>query len=105
MKNLTLALALYAALSAPVAAQAVSPAKAEMCHATAALAASLMTSRQAGVDLSDVLRIADADPLIRDIMREMAVAAWSETRYSTPAYRQRAVEDFRDRMHILCLRA
>ena len=103
MKHLILATALCAALGVP--AQAEKNLQAENCASLAELAEALMMARQEGVALAVALQIAASDPAIREVVESMARMAWSENRWNSPDTQRRAVSDFRDRMHLLCLGA
>ena len=103
MKNLLTPIALSLALSGPVAAK--QDHLAENCAALAGVAETMMMARQQGAPLAAVMQIAASDPTLREVMESMAMLAWSETRWNSPDMQRRAVSDFRDRMHLLCLGA
>lgn len=93
---------LFAALlSAPAPVAASEP---DACAMIAMLAEATMRNRQAGVSLSDQLGISD-HPDIRPIVRDLALAAWDEPRYTSPAVVARITGEFRDRWHARCLRS
>lgn len=74
----------------------------ERCRLIAMNAEGIMTARQIGVPLSDILAVVNqsADPLWRTLTLE----AYSAPRYVSQTAQQRAVDDFRDGVHVLCLR-
>lgn len=84
------------------------PARADACSDLARLAEHVMRSHQDGVSLQrvlDILATMDDIDLVRRMGRGIAIEAYSEPRYSGAEYRQRAVDDFRDRVHVMCLKA
>lgn len=83
-------------------ASANKPTPEDFCEAFATASEAVMLGRQGGMSLSDSLAIADANPM-RDLLRSVIMAAWQTPRYSTADYRERAVQEFRDNQHVLCL--
>lgn len=71
------------------------------CEGVALIAEIIMKSRQAGVSLSRSLEIAEGD----ELLREIALRAYEQPRMSTPQNQQRMIEDFRDELHLECIRA
>jgi hypothetical protein len=101
MKHIITAAVICAALATPALAEKH---VAEHCEVIADLAEGLMGARQAGASLSAVMSIAAAEPQVRELVEAMILDAWSEPRWRTDESQSRAVADFRDRMHLLCLR-
>lgn len=67
----------------------------------ALLAEQIMSAHQAGVPLTELMELLSENRLGQLMTRE----AYSRPRHSTPAVQQRAIEDFRDRMALLCYEA
>jgi 3-hydroxyisobutyrate dehydrogenase-like beta-hydroxyacid dehydrogenase len=103
MKTILAAIALSMALSGP--AMARQDRQTQNCADIAELAEAMMLARQGGVSLATAMEIAASDPTLRNITETMARMAWSETRWLSVEAQRRAVSDFRDRIHLLCLGA
>lgn len=71
------------------------------CVAQASLAAQIMEAHQVGVPLTQLMEVLAEN----ELGRIMARAAYSSPRYSSPVVRQQAIDDFRDRMALLCYEA
>lgn len=71
------------------------------CQQIAGLAETVMTHRQQGTAMSDVMNI------VKDTQlgRSMVIAAYDISRYATDDYQQRAIEEFRDEWNLQCLKA
>ena len=74
----------------------------QTCDAWALMAENTMRGRQIGVSLGDSLNAVKGN-VVEDLLRAIILSAWSQPRYDTPAYQQRAISDFRDEQHRLCL--
>lgn len=72
----------------------------QFCAGLAELARTVMYVRQGGMSLSQTLSIAGQD----DLHRSIIMAAWEEPRWHGRAAQQRAISDFRDTIHLECLR-
>lgn len=71
------------------------------CVAQSSLAAQIMEAHQVGVPLTQLMEVLAEN----ELGRIMARAAYSSPRYSSPSVRQQAIDDFRDRMALLCYEA
>ena len=78
----------------------------EACSAMADMAESIMGARQSGASLQQALDIASKAKTaeVRDGIRAVAILAWGQPAFSTEEYQQKAVIDFRDNMHLYCLK-
>ena len=85
------------------------PAHAEddVCRSVAGLAEKVMVARQAGVKLSAILQeletrsVGNAKPVIREVI----LGAYEKPRFTTEAYVERVIEEYRNTWHVECLRA
>lgn len=68
------------------------------CEKISSLAQSIMKSRQAGVAMSDAIRVADGNTGIEGIV----IAAYEKPRYSTASVQKRTIEEFRDEIYLTC---
>lgn len=68
------------------------------CTGHGKLSETIMRSRQAGVPLSDMLRIAKDDTLIRTLV----MMAYNKPRMSAPENRATMIEDFRAERELKC---
>lgn len=89
------ALALLAALNTSPEAE-----KDIACASLASFAETVMTIRQGGGALAKLLEITADEPILRAI----TTTAYEMPRFSTPKYQKRAIENFRDEVHLSCLK-
>ena len=75
----------------------------DRCMMVAMIAEGVMTARQTGVPLAEILHVVSQSPDPR--WRTLAIEAYTSPRYHTPAAQERATGDFRDALHVQCLRA
>ena len=94
LKTITLAAALAATLltTTPV------TAKEDVCISLAELASSVMELRQGGVPLSEMMKIAEGD----ELLRLLALDAYSEPRFSSKEHQDLSVTDFSDKWALAC---
>ena len=71
------------------------------CEEIEALASSIMTARQSGVPLKQVIAIADG----QDYIKRVAMVAYGITNYSTDEYKTKAIEEFADEVYLICLKS
>lgn len=93
-------LAALAALTFPTISTAQEPAPDEICGVLAQYAQSIMTIRQRGGSLAQALTTAEALPSLRGLV----LAAYDEPRFSTADFQERAISEFRDEVHLACLK-
>ena len=93
-KTITMAAALAATLltTTPV------TAKEDVCASLAELAGDVMELRQGGVPLSEMMKIAEGDELLRFLLLE----AYNVPRFSTKEYKDLAIKDFSDMLALVC---
>ena len=73
----------------------------DFCKALGDLAETIMTARQEGASLSDMMgRIKDSE--IADIQRKIILAAYEEPRWATEETKKEAIEDFRNEIELEC---
>ena len=95
MKTLTaLTLAILMALSTT----ATALAKPASCEQIAELAKSIMTARQKGVSMVEMMGVGEDGSLTEVIV----VDAYEEGRYRVEANQQRRIADFRDKWYMAC---
>lgn len=103
MKKLLTFTLVLTIISSPLMAQESGEEKLEndnYCETVSNLSENIMKSRQRGASLSDALGIS---PL--EIVRTIVLDAWETPRYSMESLSQREIDDFRDKWHLLCLKA
>lgn len=77
-----------------------------MCDQLGDLAKAIMSSRQSGVPMQEVMRIANKgkdDELARAV-REMIVAAYEKPRFSSESNRDGAKVDFQNEVYLACIK-
>lgn len=94
------ALILLAALVAPVmASQSELPVQ-ERCELTAEFAKDVMTLRQGGYPLPDLLsKVSDGNG------KRIVIAAYSKAIYSGDEWQQKVINEFRDNWFLMCYKA
>ena len=95
MKTLTLILAL--AFTTPALAQTAS----ETCPPIGDLAESIMEARQSGAAMSDMMAVADGNEFVEGLV----LTAFEAPRYTTPEFRRREIENFRNTIEAMCYSA
>ena len=93
MKNLLTSIALTLALA--------TSAQADQCQDAGDLAEAVMTARQNGAPISQLMEIANG----QEIIVKMVLMAYGEPRYSTDEFQSRAIEDFRNLWEVGCYQA
>lgn len=93
MKNLLTSIALALTLAAS--------AQADQCQDAGDLAEAVMTARQNGAPISQLMEIANG----QEIIVKMVLMAYGEPRYSTDQFQSRAIEDFRNLWEVGCYQA
>lgn len=71
------------------------------CEQLSSIASTIMESRQAGVKLSKIIKLADSNSLIK----EMAVSAYRKPAYNSEEYKQQEISEFANYWYIACLDA
>jgi Flp pilus assembly protein TadD len=72
------------------------------------LAASVMTARQKGIDISRLFSSFENenyDPSIKQLLKSIVMDAYSTPKYSSPAYQQNAITEFQNRVTLECLKS
>ena len=64
-----------------------------------------MQAHQAGVPMKDVLKIVEGESTINKVYQSIVIDAYSQPRYHTTAVKKREVADFRDAVHLFCLKS
>ncbi len=70
----------------------------ETCTRLSAIAEAVMTKRQDGAAMSELMGVADGE----EVLSAIIVKAYKENRYSTAAMKKRVVDDFRDEYFLYC---
>ena len=80
----------------------------DICKAVESLAENTMKARQAGSAASDMLGIGEIEGVKgtneSKLLKIIVLSAFEVPRYSSPEYRRRAVEDFKNEWYIWCIR-
>ncbi len=94
MKKLLLAATLLAAMSAQANQDQ------EICDSYANLASIIMEQRQSGVSMREMMGRADG----REPHESMVVEVYGMPQYSTPDFKNRAINEYADRWYLNCIR-
>jgi hypothetical protein len=86
------------ATTTPVTAEEAGEAKEDVCAELAELARDVMELRQDGVPLSQLMKIAESE----EILRLLALDAYRKSRFGSKEYRDLAVTDFSDKWALAC---
>jgi len=95
MKKLTIAIIAAIGMTAAIEATADNP-----CEELHELATSVMTARQNGAAMPELMRIAGDNPLVRAIVQD----AYNAPRYSTNSVQQREIADFANTVYAQCIK-
>lgn len=94
------AAALALAWATPAQAQAVS--SDEWCSAVAGLAETIMTKRQEGFSMTDMMRVTRDFEAMGDLARSMIREAFEGPRYQTREYQDQVIREFTDNWAVAC---
>lgn len=103
MRHIVLLLALsvsFAVSAAPTATNEMI----EKCSGISKLAEAVMTKRQEGVAMSDLMKAASDGAEPDQLLVRMITAAYEKQRFRTPENKRREVEDFRDQLYLGCIK-
>lgn len=77
-----------------------------ICKSTAGGAKSIMTSRQRGVSMVDMMDkvVGPADPAIKEIIKAFVIDAYNKPRYDTPEVQQKEILDFENAAYLTCVK-
>lgn len=75
----------------------------EICGPIGELAATIMTARQNGASMSQMMGLArDVDPSIQGLVRALVTDSFDTPKYSSSEYRQDAISEFSNEMTAKC---
>jgi len=80
----------------------------EVCDSIAGIAATVMTARQNGADMAPLvaaIRGVEGSDSEKRVALEIIADAFSEPMYTTPAIRERAISEFRNKWYLVCFRS
>ena len=77
-----------------------------ICKSTAGAAKAIMTNRQRGVAMTEMMDkvVSPAEPAIKDIVKAFVIDAYNRPRYDTPEYQQKSVLDFENHAYLTCIK-
>ena len=75
----------------------------EKCTTISKLAEAVMTKRQEGIAMSDLMKAANDGTAGGDFVTKMITAAYQVNRYNTQQVQQREIADFRDQYFLACI--
>lgn len=75
-----------------------------VCDEMSSFAEVVMQAHQSSVPMKDVLKIVEGESTISKINKSIVIDAYSQPRYHTTAVKEQAVADFRDAVHLFCLK-
>ena len=78
-----------------------------ICKSSAKTAKAIMTKRQAGVPMSEMMDkvVATADNNIKEMLRTLVVSAYSEHAYGSEDVQSKTITEFENRTYVNCLKA
>lgn len=74
------------------------------CDAIGILAKSVMSARQGGVPMQDILSNGVGSKKVSELTRLLAMAAYDQPRFSTEEHQERAITEFQNQMYLACLK-
>lgn len=84
-----------------VAATAHAETVSEQCSPVSQLAEKIMRARQSGISLLQLMEIANGNKIAEALVQD----AFKQSRFSSEPFQDRAVQDFRERVEIECVRS
>lgn len=97
MKKLLIAAAMTLSLGA------AADEKADTCSDINALAESIMSSRQAGVDMAKMMTVAKNSG-IEKLARILIIAAYEQPQFNGEDYRRKSVAEFKNKVYLQCVK-
>lgn len=92
-------------LSSAGAHPAKEPGQVELCEAMSEMAGKIMTARQRGVPMSTLATLPQSDSEeVRNLRKELLIAAFESPRYSSEDYQEKAVVDFKNGVFLECFK-
>jgi soluble P-type ATPase len=82
--------------------------KEAFCSSVAQTAEAMQVLNQKQAPLQrvmDIINSSDAGENLKKLNRALAMKAYSVPRFGSEEYKQKAIDDFRDKEHLLCLKA
>ena len=74
------------------------------CDDIAGLAKTVMETRQSGVSMSNMMKVAESDKgALGRIMKGMTIQAYKKPAYHGKELQQRMINDFEDKWYMLCI--
>lgn len=71
-----------------------------VCEEIADLATSIMDARQAGVDIIQMMQLAEGNKAVEFMIKE----AYKQPEYTNKEFKNRAIKEFKENMYLLCLK-
>lgn len=78
--------------------------KAEYCATISKLSETVMTTRQRGISLNQMLEVTSEATAGDELAKQMILDAFDQPRFSTASLQVRTIEDFRDKWTLICHR-
>lgn len=76
-----------------------------LCEEYGSTAELIMQKRQSGVDISQMLKIANSlNKKSQDVFKNMIIDAYDRPEYSSSKYRNEEIKKFKERYYIACLK-
>lgn len=79
-------------------------AMASACEGRAELAKQVMSSRQAGVPITDVINLAKESNAYTKATQELILRAYERPRFQTDEHQQREITEFQNEAYVACAR-
>jgi hypothetical protein len=77
----------------------------EECEWRATLSESIMRARHSGMTLSHSLGIVEKNPSVKEVAYPIVLMAYSEPRFTTPRHQAESISEFRNKIHLDCIRS
>ena len=77
----------------------------DFCNAYSFLARAIMTDRQAGRPMSELMEINGGKTgLPADVLHQLVIQAYEIDRFNSPEYKRNAIIDFENNAHLWCVK-
>ena len=77
-----------------------------ICKSTAGAANAIMSSRQKGVAMIEMMDkvVGTAEPALKDIIKAFVIEAYNKPQYNSPEFQQKSVLDFENYAYLTCIK-
>lgn len=79
--------------------------KYEMCHSLEELAEIIISKRYSGVSMKNMIQRLNETNQLNKMNQTLIIAAFEQPNYSSTEMQQNAIENFKNRVYLMCIKA